>query len=103
MPSRNGRPRGDSAKAHPKRHALLPSRPLTKRELEVVEWIAAGKRNREIGEILGCSSRTVQKHVQHILEKLQLETRTAVCVWWYERRLNSDDESPDRRRKRVGA
>lgn len=57
---------------------------LTKRELEVVEWIAAGKRNREIGEILSCSSRTVQKHVQHILEKLHLETRTAVCVWWYE-------------------
>src|SRR5205809_2582416 len=103
MSSRIDRLRGDSAKTGPKRHPSTESRPLTKRELEVVEWIAAGKRNREIGEILGCSSRTVQKHVQHILEKLQLETRTAVCVWWYERRLNSDDESPDRRRKRVGA
>src|SRR2546421_12952370 len=99
MPSRNGRPRGDSAKAHPKRPALLQSRPLTKRELEVVDWIAAGKRNREIGKILGCSSRTVQKHVQHILEKLHLETRIAVCIWWYEGRLEA--EGPGRRRRRL--
>src|SRR5438874_9867599 len=90
MPSRNSRPRGDSAKAHPKRPALLHSRPLTKREREVVEWIAAGKRNREIGKILGCSSRTVQKHVQHILEKLHMETRIAVCIWWYEGRLQRE-------------
>src|SRR5438874_5031058 len=100
MPSRNSRPRGDSAKAHPKRPALLHSRALTKRELEVVDWIAAGKRNREIGKILGCSSRTVQKHVQHILEKLHLETRIAVCVWWYEHRPDGDDSLP-RRRKRA--
>src|SRR5947207_1610420 len=100
MPSRNGRPRGDSAKAHPQRPALLPSRPLTKRELEVVDWIAAGKRNREIGKILGCSSRTVQKHVQHILEKLHLETRTEVCVWWYEHRLDGEKSVRPSRRKR---
>src|SRR5947208_5407942 len=100
MPSRNGKTA--KVKETAPRYSERP-RPLTARELEVAEWIAAGKRNREIGEILGCSSRTVQKHVQHILEKLQLETRTAVCVWWYERRLNSDDESPDRRRKRGGA
>src|SRR3954468_21757045 len=66
MPSRNGR----SAKRSARARAIFEPRPLTQRELEVVEWIAAGKRNREIGEILGCSSRTVQKHVQHILEKL---------------------------------
>jgi DNA-binding CsgD family transcriptional regulator len=63
---------------------------LTRRELEVIEWIVAGKRNHEIGKILECSPRTVQKHVQHILEKLHLETRTEVCIWWYERRLNRD-------------
>jgi DNA-binding CsgD family transcriptional regulator len=88
MPSRNGRASGDSAKFGSNRAAPAESRPLTKRELEVVEWIAAGKRNGEIGQILGCSSRTVQKHVQHILEKLNVETRVAVCIWWYERRLH---------------
>lgn len=84
MPSRNGRRPGDSPRAGAQR---TEASPLTKRELEVVEWIAEGKRNREIGEILGCSERTVQKHVQHILEKLHMETRTAVCIWSFERRL----------------
>lgn len=97
MPSRNGR----SARINerPPRYSERP-RPLTRRELEVVEWIAAGKRNREIGEILGCSGRTVQKHVEHILEKLHLETRTAVCVWWYEHRLDGKASPPLTRRKR---
>src|SRR3954449_2302550 len=90
MSSRNGESAkiNESAPAYSER-----PRSLTKREYEVVEWIAAGKRNREIGEILQCSSRTVQKHVQHILEKLYVETRTAVCVWWY--------EHPQHRKNRV--
>jgi DNA-binding NarL/FixJ family response regulator len=96
MSTRNGRQGGDPTRAGSKRPADPESRPLTKRELEVVEWIAAGKRNAEIGKILGCSSRTVQKHVQHILEKLHLETRIAVCIWWYEHRLAGDGSSLDR-------
>jgi len=93
MFTRNGRQGGEPTKAGSKRPTDPESRPLTKRELEVVEWIAAGKRNAEIGKILGCSSRTVQKHVQHILEKLHLETRIAVCIWWYEHRLAGDGSS----------
>jgi DNA-binding CsgD family transcriptional regulator len=95
MPSRNGR----SPKINERPPAYLARpRPLTPRELEVVEWIAAGKRNREIGEILGCSYRTVQKHVQHILEKLHLETRTAVCLWSYEQRRDGDRSAPAQRK-----
>ena len=96
MPSRNG----ESAKTSARARAFSEPRPLTKRELEVVEWIAAGKGNREIGAILGCSSRTVQKHVEHILEKLHLETRTAVCVWWYEHRFDGEKSVRPSRRKR---
>ena len=102
MPSPNGRQNGNSPRLRVKRAISVESRPLTKRELEVVEWIAAGKRNREIGKILGCSSRTVQKHVQHILEKLHMETRIAVCIWWYEDRLQRE-HSPRARRKLVRA
>jgi DNA-binding CsgD family transcriptional regulator len=58
---------------------------LTPREIEVLKWIAVGKRNGEIGTILQCSPRTVQKHVQNILHKLGVETRTAACAWWHER------------------
>jgi len=84
MPSRNLRRKGGS---NGSRVAETEPPYLTQRELEVIEWIAEGKRNREIGEILGCSERTVQKHVQHILEKLHVESRIAVCIWWFERRL----------------
>jgi DNA mismatch endonuclease (patch repair protein) len=77
MPTRNGRQSGPPTKFGSKRPADAESRPLTKREREVVEWIAAGKRNAEIGKILGCSSRTVQKHVQHILEKLHMGAASA--------------------------
>ena len=90
MATRNGFQSDELTKPPSRRSAFGDSRPLTKRELEVVEWIAAGKRNAEIGKILGCSSRTVQKHVQHILEKLHLETRIAVCIWWYEHRINGE-------------
>jgi len=47
---------------------------------QVLEWLAAGKTDREIGEILGMSPRTVQKHLQHIYEKLGVETRTAAVM-----------------------
>jgi DNA-binding CsgD family transcriptional regulator len=54
--------------------------PVTPREREVLTWLAAGKTDREIGEILGMSPRTVQKHLQHIYEKLGVETRTAAVM-----------------------
>lgn len=54
--------------------------PVTPREREVLSWLAAGKTDRDIGEILGMSPRTVQKHLQHIYEKLGVETRTAAVV-----------------------
>jgi DNA-binding CsgD family transcriptional regulator len=50
---------------------------LTARESEVFSWLREGKRNSEIGVILGCSARTVDKHVQNILRKTGAETRTA--------------------------
>ena len=50
---------------------------LTAREAEVFGWMREGKRNSEIGMILGCSPRTVDKHVENILRKTGSETRTA--------------------------
>ena len=59
--------------------------PLTRREIEVARWITASKRNSDIAGILGCSPRTVEKHVEHILEKLDVVVRTAICAWFLER------------------
>ena len=54
---------------------------LTRREAEVLVWVAEGKTDAEIGVILGVSARTVQKHVEHIFPKLGVETRTAAAAW----------------------
>ena len=53
---------------------------LTPRETEVLDWVAEGKSNAEVAEILGTSPRTVQKHLEHIFQKLGVENRTAAAM-----------------------
>lgn len=61
--------------------ALLRDRfSLTMRESEVLVWIAKGKSNRDIGEILGLSARTVNKHLEQIYVKLGVENRASAAV-----------------------
>lgn len=52
---------------------------LTRREASVLSWISHGKTDGEIGLLLAISVRTVQKHVEHIFDKLGVETRTAAA------------------------
>lgn len=52
---------------------------LTQREAEVLHWIILGKTDKTIAQIFGSSPRTVNKHVEHILVKLGVETRTAAA------------------------
>jgi DNA-binding CsgD family transcriptional regulator len=58
----------------------LASLKLTPREAEVLFWISEGKSNQDIGVILGASTGTICKHVEHILSKLNVENRTAAAV-----------------------
>lgn len=58
----------------------LASLTLTPREAEVLFWISEGKCNHDIGVILGASTGTICKHVEHILSKLNVENRTAAAV-----------------------
>jgi DNA-binding NarL/FixJ family response regulator len=53
---------------------------LTLREAEVLKWIARGKSNKDIGEILSLSPRTVNKHLEQIFVKLGVENRTAAAA-----------------------
>jgi len=53
---------------------------LTAREREVLEWVAAGKTNRDIAALLGARPRTIEKHLERIYEKLGVETRTAAAA-----------------------
>lgn len=59
--------------------ALVLAFRLTTREAEVLYWVGKGKTNRDIGDILGSSPATVKKHLEHIYEKLGVETRTAAA------------------------
>ena len=53
---------------------------LTAREAEVLLWIANGKTNREIAEILSISPRTINKHLEQLFPKLGVENRTAAAA-----------------------
>jgi len=60
--------------------ALMSTFKITKKEAEVLYWVIKGKTNKDIGDILGSSSRTVNKHLEHIFYKLGVETRTAAAA-----------------------
>jgi NarL family two-component system response regulator LiaR len=67
--------------------------PLTPREVEVLRWLARGLSNREIGEKLVISERTVGVHVSHILAKLHLANRMQAALYALREGLSSLDES----------
>jgi DNA-binding CsgD family transcriptional regulator len=46
----------------------------------VARWIREGKTNAEIATIMGISPRTVQKHIEHVFEKLGVKTRVAIAT-----------------------
>jgi DNA-binding response OmpR family regulator len=53
---------------------------LTQRESEVLMWIARGKSNRDIADILSLSPRTVNKHLEQIYAKLGVENRASAAA-----------------------
>ena len=53
---------------------------VTEREAEVLLWIARGKSNRDIAEILDLSPRTVNKHLEQIYAKLGVENRASAAA-----------------------
>ncbi len=69
-----------AARNRPDDEVLRQHFPLTIRESEVLLWIAKGKSNRDIGDILGLSARTVNKHLEQIYVKLGVENRASAAV-----------------------
>jgi DNA-binding NarL/FixJ family response regulator len=58
----------------------LPRTGLTTREVEVLQWVATGLKNKEIAFRIGVSEATVNAHVKHILEKLHAGDRTQAVI-----------------------
>lgn len=64
--------------------SALQSLGLTRREAEVLGWVAQGKTNSDIGSILSLNPSTIKKHLEHIFLKLGVETRTAAAALAFE-------------------
>ena len=60
---------------------------LTARELDVIRLVAAGHTNREIGERLVISDKTVARHLHNVFTKLALPNRSAATAYAYEHDL----------------
>ena len=66
---------------------------LSRRESEVLAWVARGKTNNEIAAVLGINLGTVKKHLVHIFHKLGVETRTAAAALAYRTHFPSPEDS----------
>jgi LuxR family transcriptional regulator, quorum-sensing system regulator BjaR1 len=64
-----------------------PDAGLSPRETEVLKWVAAGKTNWEIGEILGKSERTIEHQVAGAARKLDAVTRAQIVAQAFRRKL----------------
>jgi DNA-binding NarL/FixJ family response regulator len=75
---------GESSRSAPRpdepQDATSP-RQLTRREQEVAILVARGMSNSQIAAELIISARTVETHVQHIMDKLGVSTRAQIAVW----------------------
>lgn len=60
---------------------------ITQREREILKLLAEGYKNKEIGEMLHISSKTVEKHRSNIMSKLGLHTVAALTAYAIERGL----------------
>jgi len=59
---------------------LVGKLPITKREADVLLWISLGKSNWEIAQILKISPRTVNKHLEQVYRKLEVDNRTTAAA-----------------------
>ncbi|WP_282944949.1 response regulator transcription factor [Cellulomonas endometrii] len=65
-----------------------PTEGLTPSEAKVLDLIADGLSNREIGDHLGIAEKTVKNHITSILGKMGLQRRTQVAAWVAARRAS---------------
>jgi len=63
--------------------------PLSARETEVLALIARGLSNKHIARELALSAHTVKRHVAHILDKLDLASRSQAAAWYHRRAIGS--------------
>jgi two-component system NarL family response regulator len=68
---------------------------ITSREVEVLQFVAVGKSNKEIGCLLGIAESTIKAHVNHILAKLGVDGRVAATVLALQRGIVHSSPRPE--------
>jgi len=63
------------------------SHPLSRREVEVAVLVAQGLTSKEVGRRLFIGRATVDTHIQHIYNKLSIDSRPQLAIWLMERGL----------------
>ena len=70
---------------------------LTRREVELLAWVAQGKSNPEMGIVFNISPKTVTKHLEHIYTKLGVNSRTGAAILY----LGIMHQAPKSQRREV--
>lgn len=60
----------------------IPYKPLTSREIDIIELVSKGLHNKEIASALGINVRTVEFHISNILPKLGVSSRFEAALQW---------------------
>lgn len=55
---------------------------LTKRENELVGWVAKGKRNKVIANEMGIVEGSVKESLMRVMRKVGVRNRVGLAVWW---------------------
>ena len=69
------------------------SSPLSPREQEVARLIAQGMSNRELANALVITEKTAANHIDHIMTKLDLRSRTQIAIWAVRHGVNDREPS----------
>jgi len=86
-----------AGQARPRRRREWPAS-LTTREVEVLALLSSGKTNKQIGQQLFVSPRTVGHHIQHIYRKLDVSTRAAATLFAMQHDLHRPVDRADDQR-----
>jgi two-component system response regulator DevR len=82
---RRSPPGGTSSATSPNRFAQLSGQ-----EKRILALVAAGKTNKEIGEMMSLSDKTIKNYLSHIFEKLQISKRSQAAALYAEKNLTGE-------------
>ncbi len=63
---------------------------LTRREVEILQLVAQGLTNNEIAGILKVTRGTIDSHIHHIIQKLDVSNRTQAAAWAFRNKVADD-------------